>query len=158
MDERCVNCDTHFDTRDRGYRRHSLSSKVRGGEATCVEVLSESFGVSLSLTPKRSAYLCQSCTAATNTLATSQRKSAEAREQLRTSARDGTYLKRKLQLSSPGATPKRPRVISTPVKRSTLVVEAPKVGLSGYCLHGKRSGNLFIVFLYKKNRFFISKN
>ena len=128
-DDGCANCGAEFVIRNKSYKRHALNQKLRGSDLTPIEVLSDTFGKELTITPKRkSVYLCQDCASATTRLATSTKPSEEAKKELRRAssrASGDSYLKRKLDFST--STPRKSKVrkivVSTPVKKRTVTVE-----------------------------------
>ena len=122
----CANCGNEFQKYNKTYKRQGLSQKLRGSDTTPVDVLSATFGIQLEVTPKRTAFLCKDCASVTLRLAKSTKVSAEAKKELRGACRDGGYLKRKLDFQTPKKTKAR-RVVSTPTRKTSIVLETPKV-------------------------------
>ena len=124
----CANCGSQFERKGGGYRRQSLTTKLRGSESTPLDVLCEAFGADVTLTPKSQRFLCHICANAASSAAVSRKKSRTAEALLKSASKDGTYLKRKLDFNTPTKPHKRQRgVLSTPVKRTTCVVKNVKV-------------------------------
>lgn len=131
-EDTCVNCGSEFKSRSGGYRRQSLTSKLRGTDLTPLDVLSESFECDLAVTPNKHRFLCHACASVTAKVEVGRQKSISAKQEFKSASKEG-YLKRKLDFTSPTTTPRRPskrcNVLSTPVKKTTFVMHSPQVNM-----------------------------
>ena len=122
-DDLCVNCGATFATKSKGYKRQGLCHT----DSKPVDVLSANLGVQLDLTPKRSAFFCEDCVRTMIKLASLQKKAEEAKGHLRDASHSTSYLKRKLDFSRTPRKTKVRKLVSTPSKMVTIVMENPRV-------------------------------
>ena len=119
----CINCG-------RGLQgnKTSLAAQLPRTDTILSDYLSQTLEV--SFTPSRQRYLCRPCTALVSKLNAAEQRSAEAQRAFHGATHCGSYVKRKLDIRTPEATPLTTpkkthvdinstprRVVSTPVKR-----------------------------------------
>lgn len=113
----CCCCNAPFEKKSGGFKRVGLFTKFKGGQsaAETLEKLTSS-----KFTPCKDKFICNECSLTVKSLDTKKNQLEEVEVKFRKMKQPGSYISTKV-LASPShrRTPKKLKVVSTPVKRTS---------------------------------------